>query len=153
MQIRTATDNDAEKICRLFRDTIITVNSKDYNIEQIAAWSSRSADSERWIGKINDQYFIVSEYETTIIGFASLTMSGYLDFMFVHKDHQGKGIASLLLKCLENKAQELNINQIMSDVSITAKPFFLSKGFVVITEQTVEVDSVPLTNFKMQKEI
>ncbi len=153
MQIREATINDLAQIIKLFTETISAVNSKDYTSEQTAAWSSRGTDITKWTGKINEQYFIVSEDKDTINGFASLTTSGYLDFMFVHKNYQGKGIASMLLKSLENKAHELNIHEIISDVSITAKPFFLGKGFTLIKEQTVDINGVELTNFKMQKEI
>lgn len=124
MQIRQATINDTAQIVKLFNETIKTVNSKDYTSEQTAVWSSRGADAAKWIAKMSEQYFIIVEEQTAVIGFASLTTSGYLDFMYVHKDHQRRGIASMLLKSLEDKAHQLNIHEIISDVSITAKPFF-----------------------------
>ena len=153
MQSRIANANDVPQIIQLFRGTITTVNSKDYTSEQTTVWSSRGADASKWIVKMSEQYFIVLEEQSAIIGFASLTTSGYLDFMYVHKDHQRRGIASMLLKGLEDKAHQLNIHEIISDVSITAKPFFLSKGFKVLTQQSVNIDAVALTNFKMRKEI
>ena len=153
MQLRTATANDVPQIIQLFNGTITTVNSKDYTSEQTTVWSSRGTDTAKWVTKISEQYFIVLEEGAAIIGFASLTALGYLDFMYVHKDHQGRGIASMLLKGLEDKAYQLNIHEIISDVSITAKPFFLSKGFKVLAQQSVNIDSVALTNFKMRKEI
>ena len=153
MQLRTATANDVPQIIQLFEGTITTVNSKDYTTEQTTVWSSRGTDAAKWIAKISEQYFIVLEGQTAIIGFASLTTSGYLDFMYVHKDHQRRGIASMLLKNLEDKAHQLNIHEIISDVSITAKPFFMSKGFKVLAQQSVNLDAVTLTNFKMRKEI
>jgi putative acetyltransferase len=153
MQLRTATANDVPQIIQLFEGTITTVNSKDYTTEQTTVWSSRGTDAAKWIAKISEQYFIILEEQTAIIGFASLTISGYLDFMYVHKDHQRRGIASMLLKNLEDKAHQLNIHEIISDVSITAKPFFMSKGFKVLAQQSVNLDAVTLTNFKMRKEI
>ncbi len=153
MQIRQATTNDATQISKLFYDTILTINCKDYNTEQISAWASKSNNITRWTDKITEQYFIVAIDADDIVGFASLTTSGYLDFMFVHKDHQSLGIASKLLTNLESHAQELNIQEINSDVSITAKPFFLQKRFVVQKEQTVNVNGVLLTNFKMLKNL
>ena len=38
-----------------------------------------------------------------------------------------------------------------SEASITAKPFFLRRGYVVVSEQTVERQGVQLTNFLMIK--
>jgi putative acetyltransferase len=153
MQLRIATVNDVPQIIQLFEGTITTVNSKDYTSEQTTVWSSRGADVAKWIAKISEQYFIVLKEKTAIIGFASLTTSGYLDFMYVDKDHQRRGIASMLLKSLEDKAHQLNVHEIISDVSITAKPFFLSKGFKELAQQSVNLDAVTLTNFKMRKEI
>ncbi len=153
MAIRTATIDDLDEIRQLFTDTIISVNSKDYNAEQISAWSSRGGDKDRWLNKINEQYFIVSYNGKEINGFASLALSGYLDFMFVHKNHQGKGVALQMLNSLECKALDLDIHEIISDVSITAKPFFLSNGFKALAQQSVSIDAVTLTNFKMRKEI
>jgi putative acetyltransferase len=110
MQLRTATANDVPQIIQLFEGTITTVNSKDYTSEQTTVWSSRGAVAAKWIAKMSEQYFIVLEEDAAIIGFASLTALGYLDFMYVHKDHQRRGTASMLLKGLEDRAHQLNIH-------------------------------------------
>lgn len=41
--------------------------------------------------------------------------------------------------------------RIYAEVSITARPFFASKGFQVIKQQTVRIHGVELTNFVMEK--
>jgi putative acetyltransferase len=88
-----------------------------------------------------------------IVGFASVTPTGYLDFMFVHHAHQGKGIAKLLLQQIEQTAQHLKIDELTTHASITAKPFFEKEGFEVVKQQTVNVRSVDLINFVMQKKV
>lgn len=44
--------------------------------------------------------------------------------MFIHKDFQGKGVATLLLNEIERYAVAAGITRITSEVSITARPFF-----------------------------
>lgn len=44
-----------------------------------------------------------------------------------------------------------NLSLVTSDVSITAKPFFESKDFVVVTPQKKIINEVEFLNYKMQK--
>lgn len=149
--IRLANAGDAEVITKLFRTTIETVNAKDYSPPQINAWASGADDKQRWLKLIDEQFFFVAEFNTQITGFASVTHDGYIDVLYVHKDFQGKGIASQLLKTLEQKAFELELRKIYTDSSITAKPFFLSKGFVIEKEYTKIHGGVEFKNTMMYK--
>lgn len=122
--IRIAKDEDLLEITSIFRDTIKHVNSKDYNPLQIAVWSSAADDTEKWLRRIKDYYFIVAELEDQVSGFAYLRNGNYFGGLFVHKDLQGKGIATTLLNAIETKSKEEGFSAIESDVSITALPFF-----------------------------
>ena len=121
--IRTAAPADLEAILMLFTQTIENSCSKDYTPDQIKVWTDSQYNRTSWAEKIRNQYFIVAEANQRIIGFASLEHD-YLDFMYVHHEFMKKGIASQLLKTLENEAQKNKVLLIKSDVSITAKPFF-----------------------------
>ncbi len=152
MLLRPATLNDITALRNLYFNTITTINAKDYKAEQITAWSSTADRIEGLTKKINEQYFYVAEnIENKITGFASLDNTGYLDVMYVHKDFQRQGIAQILLNKIIETARELNITIIESEVSITAKPFFKKNGFTVVEEQAVIINSVALTNYKMQR--
>ncbi|MCA9158539.1 MAG: GNAT family N-acetyltransferase, partial [Planctomycetales bacterium] len=82
-----------------------------------------------------------------------LTLAGYLDRLFVSADHQRRRIASMLLDAIELAALEHNVSRIHTQVSITAKPFFISRRYVVIKEQIVDCRGVGLTNFVMEREM
>lgn len=88
-----------------------------------------------------------------IVGFGSITQNGYLDFMYVSKDYQRKGVAQKIYDELENFARTNCFDEIISDVSITAKPFFRRQGFEVVKEQQVDIEGIKLTNYKMQKHL
>ena len=67
--------------------------------------------------------------------------------MFVHKDFQGKGIATILLNEIERYATATGIIRITSEVSLTARPFFEQRGYIVTEEQKRRANQLSLTNF------
>ncbi|MER0440092.1 GNAT family N-acetyltransferase [Emticicia sp. W12TSBA100-4] len=131
MTIRKATVADNQAITQLFYETITSVNVRDYDAQQIVTWASSAENKGFWQEQIEKQYFIIAENDEYLLGFASLTVDGYLDFMYVHKNHQKQGIASALLGNILTEANRLNLTKIWTDASITARPFFLNKGFII----------------------
>lgn len=149
--IRQANDSDVGDITQLFYDTIQNINIRDYSKEEVDDWSSWKVDIDKWLGKMQEQYFVVAMIKNKIVGFSSIAPDGYLDFMFVDKDTQGQGVASSLLSEIERKAIEQNNDLIYSDVSLTAKGFFESKGFIVERQQLKKSKKKELINFRMTK--
>ena len=77
---------------------------------------------------IRTHYFIVAvNRQAQIVGFSSITKQGYLHSMFVHKDFQGRGIASMLLDEIEQYANITGIMRIMSEASLTARSVLRKK--------------------------
>lgn len=153
MNIRNFKDEDIESVLKLFYDTVHSVNSKDYNNEQLKAWAPKELDRLKWIESLNRNYSIVAEENTQIIGFGDIDSTGYLDRLYVHKNHQGKKVASNLINALENYIFNKGVKSIITDASITTKPFFEKKGYEVIKEQQVELRGQLFTNFKMCKNL
>ncbi|MEQ8627034.1 GNAT family N-acetyltransferase [Ekhidna sp.] len=150
--IRAATVDDIGEIIALFEETVKAVNKKDYSPEQIAVWTS-AKDRKIWADKVENQHFYLAETEDQIVGFSSIDDTGYIDFMYVHKDFQGHGIAKALIDQIELKARELQLTKIYSSVSITAQPFFTSRGFEVYDKEHKKLDGIAFTNALMQKVI
>jgi putative acetyltransferase len=146
MLIRKATSQDIDAISALFFDTVTAINKKDYTPEQITVWSASSQKIDMWAERIATQHFFVAILNQQIVGFSSLSYEGYLDFMYIHKDFQGQGMASALLFTLKNLAKQLNIRHIWADVSITAQPFFLKKDFVIRKITNKEVKGIIFEN-------
>lgn len=153
MYIRKGTLQDRDQLRQLFYDTVTQVNSRDYNPEQIKAWSSGRDNIAGWTSRLESQHFAVAEEAGQILGFSSIDPQGYLDLMFVHHAHQGRGIATLLIQDILATAQAWGLGRVHSDVSITARPFFERQGFVVVTPQQIMSQGVELTNFKMEKHL
>ena len=150
--IRAAQHSEIIELRDLYKNTVLQVNRHDYSQEEVEDWASCGDDLSR-IGKmIETHYFIVAvNRQSQIVGFSSITPQGYLHSMFVHKDFQGRGIATILLEEIERYAIAAGIKRITSEVSLTARPFFKKYGYVVEKEQKRQANKLSLTNFWMAK--
>jgi putative acetyltransferase len=88
-----------------------------------------------------------------IIGFGDVNNMGYFDLLYVHKDWQRRGVASLIAADIESYSRRRGFDFISTDASITAKPFFENRGYLVCKKQEVEVRGQTLTNYKMEKKL
>lgn len=147
---RTAPE-DLEELQALFVDTIRATCSNDYNKDQINAWTASVENIDRWNRLISHQYSIVAEIDSKIVGLAALDDPEYLDFLYVHKDYQRRGIANVLFDELKLESLHQGHYKLISDVSITAKQFFESKGFEVVKENKKEIRGVEITNYRMKE--
>ena len=149
---RPATATDIPELKELFCSTVLTVNACDYTAEEVADWASCGNRLSRWEELMATLHFIAAcDAEGRIVGFTSIRNDGYLHSMFVHKDHQGEGIATALLQRIEAYAMEHGICDITSEVSITARPFFERRGYIVEQEQRAQANRLQLTNYIMKK--
>ncbi|MCC9654607.1 GNAT family N-acetyltransferase [Rhodopirellula sp. JC737] len=134
-------------------DCVHRISSRDYTPEQIAAWASRTIDLEIWRARFDDRFAYVAMEDDCIVGFTDMTREGHLDRLFVSADHQGRGIARGLVRRLLKDSIDHSIEEITTDASITAKPFFERMGFSVVREQSVECRGVWMTNYRMQRAV
>lgn len=144
---------DLEQILTLFVDTIQSTCIQHYTQKQIEVWTASAKNTERWINRIVQQYFVVAEANGLITGFSSLENNNYVDLMYVHKDFQKQKIAQTLLRDIELKAIQLGAKQLSTDASITAKPFFAKQGFATEKENKFELNGVVISNFRMVKSL
>lgn len=147
---------DLAELQKLFLDTITEICKADYNDDQIDAWTSDTKGNrnrQRWVDILTKQFVLVAQIKNEIVGFVTLDNGNYIDLLYVHKNHQRKGIADSLYKNIENEARRQKQSFLTSNVSKTAQPFFEKVGFEVIKKQNVVRQNVELTNFKMEKKI
>ncbi|MFT4534955.1 MAG: putative acetyltransferase [Saprospiraceae bacterium] len=145
--------SNLEEITSLFRDTIQTVNIKDYSLQEIEAWSLGADNTANWIRRIKTHHFVLAKIENKLVGMASVDDKGYLDVIYIHYLYQGMGVATSLLDQMIERSKFLGHTQITSDISITAKPFFIDKGFQIIEPQLVLCRGVVLRNYNVRLHI
>lgn len=146
MTLRTYLPTDCQALADLFYQTVHTVNARDYTPEQLNAWATGHADIHEWNRSLSSHYTVVATENDLIIGFGDIHPNGYLDRLYVHKDYQRQGVATAICDELERSFQGKTIT---THASITAMPFFLSRGYQVLRQQQVIRQGIPLTNYIM----
>ena len=137
-------------MAELFYNTVHSINAKDYAEEQLNVWATGRVDLQQWNLSFLKHKTIVAIENDEIVGFGDIDDSGYLDRLYVHKDYQGMGIASVICNELEDYVKGKSIT---THASITAKTFFQQRGYRVVKEQKVIRQGIALTNYVMKKQI
>lgn len=144
--LRKYQNEDCEAVSQLFYDTVHSVNARDYSEEQLFAWAKDGRALLRRQADLSKQRTLVAETDAIIVGFGSITDTGFLDMLFTHRDYQGQGIATAIAGELER-----GFSAVTTYASITAKPFFEKRGYAVMKTQEVERFGVKLKNYAMIK--
>jgi GNAT superfamily N-acetyltransferase len=154
-EVRDATVDDAPAVAELFYYTILNVNVGDYSVTQVEAWAGPAPDPEMWERRIaqdrSARRTFVAAAEGTVVGFADLEKNGHVDMLYVHHEYQGCGIASALLDRIEAEARRFGLRRLYTEASITAEPFFLTRGFNLVRPQLVEVRGQTFRNYVLEK--
>ena len=148
MKLRRYTPTDCKELAELFYQTVHHVNAKDYTEEQLNAWATGKVDLDSWNESFCRHYSIVATEGNRIVGFGDMDATGYLDRLYVHKDYQGRGIATAICNNLESSVAATTFT---THASITSKPFFEQRGYQVIRENQVIRQGIILTNYIMEK--
>ena len=148
MQLREYQPSDCAQMAELFCQTVHSVNAKDYTKEQLDAWATGQVDLQAWDKSFREHKTIVAVENGELVGFGDIDRTGYLDRLYVHRSHQGEGIATAICDALERTVVGKTLT---THASITAKPFFLRRGYRVVKEQTVLRQGISLNNYLMEK--
>lgn len=148
MVLREYRTSDCAPMAALFYQTVHSVNGRDYTQAQLNAWATGKVDLAAWDASFRNHKTVVAVEDSIIVGFGDMDSSGYLDRLYVHRDYQRRGIASAICDVLERSAAGKTV---ITHASITAKPFFLHRGYSVVREQEVVRCGIALTNFVMEK--
>jgi putative acetyltransferase len=141
------------RLTELFFDTVHSVNVCDYTEEQIDTWAPENINHEKWKDRIRDNYLILAEDGSKVVGFGELTVKGCIDMLYVDEDYLLQKIGQQLLERIIGKARELNINEVLVEASVTSKPFFENQGFNLIKRRVKKLNKVDFIIFKMKKRI
>ena len=148
MTLRPYQTGDLTAIADLFYQSVHTLCRGDYTKEQLDAWATGHIDEEAWDASFRARHTLVAEENGALLGFADMAEDGYLDRLYVHPAHTGKGVATALVNALEAACPAARFT---THASKTARPFFERRGYCVEKEQQVVRRGTVLTNFVMKK--
>lgn len=121
---------------------------KDYTKEQLNVWATGQIDLEMWNQSFQEHFTIVAVDNNLIVGFGDIDKTGYLDRLYIHSDYQRQGIAAAICDQLEQAVP----GTIVTHASITARPFFEKRGYIIVKKQEVERQGIFLTNYVMENQ-
>ena len=94
MIVRKYKETDCRETAALFYETVHNVNRRDYSRRQCEAWAPEKRNLTAWNERFLRHFSFVVVKDGKIVGFGDIDADGYLDRLFVHKDHQRRGAAS-----------------------------------------------------------
>lgn len=133
----------------IFYDTVHKINIRDYSLEQVNAWAPSKEVTDEWSQRIESGKTRVAMVEGRIVGFATMSKSK-VDLLYVHHEYQGKGVGKALLKAIEKKLRK-KVRMAEVEASITARPFFETRGYRLIRENRGSSHGVEFLNYIMEK--
>ena len=146
ISIRSYSPSDAAALAALFHDTIHSVNAADYSPEQLDAWAPAGwPDIPEWNARLSTQETLVAEIGGEPAGFGSMDADGCLDLLYVGSRFQHQGVAGAICDRLESGVD----GDIITHASITALPFFRSRGYRLLERREVVRRGVTLVNYTM----
>ncbi|WP_404409868.1 GNAT family N-acetyltransferase [Pseudidiomarina marina] len=149
--IRNYRPSDAPVLWDVFYQTVRNVNTTDYSEAEVKAWANDDRHPSSWQSKMDSIAPFIAEMNGEIVGYADLQNDGLIDHFFCHYKHQGLGVGRRLMEHIFNVGKSKGLSRYLSEVSITARPFYEKHGFKVVKEQTVEIRGQKLRNFLMEK--
>jgi len=151
MNIRCYRPEDAAALAEVFIEAVRSKANRDYSPQQIDAWALGPTDTSDWSKRLGSQIVFIAGEDTEVAGFITFEPSGHLDHLYVHSRFQRQGVAAMLYGRVEQEARSLGISRIFTEASITARPFFESRGFLLVAPQTVVHRGVSFVNYKMER--
>jgi GNAT superfamily N-acetyltransferase len=153
MNIRRYEPGEEEELWQLYHGTTHEIIGQYYTPDQIARWAPSQMDVVKWKDRIESRNPFVAERDGAILGFAELEPDGHIDYFYCHHQWQRKGVGTALYRALETEARRQGVTVLYAEVSVPARPFFLSMGFEIVEEQVNLVCGAPAKRFVMRKRL
>ena len=131
--IREARLEDATEACGLVRASIVELYFADHQGDRgrLAVWlANKTPDNLRtWIAQ---SHVFVAERAGHMAGVGALTGDGDVTLLYVLPKDRFTGLSTALLLGLEERARDLGLATLRVEPSLTAKPFFVRRGYADI---------------------
>lgn len=151
MEIRHYRPGEENAIWSVYFDATRESIARDYHPDLIERWAPLNKDMKAWTERLAQKNPFIAKLDGQIVGMAEIERDGFIDYFYVHPRWQGRGIGKALLATCEMEAMKVGLKTIFADVSVTARSFFLSQGFIIIEAKSNVVLGHPAPNFRMQK--
>ena len=151
--LRDFRPGDEPALRAVFGSAIHEVAIRDYTQAQVDAWAPRVFDAALWAQRMQGIAPFVVERDGEIVAYADVQPSGYIDHFFVAARAGKLGIGGMLMRRIHERASELGIAELTSEVSRTAQPFYRHFGFEIVDHHVKRVRGVDIEYAAMRKRL
>jgi putative acetyltransferase len=149
--LRPFLPQDGALLAQIFRDSIEELTGEDYDHAQQAAWMASADDETAFTQRLADRLTLVATIGGSPVGFISVKGQDHIDMLYVHPSVARSGVGTLLCDAIEKITKARTATHLTVDASDTAKPFFVSRGYLALHRQTVPCGDEWLGNTHMEK--
>lgn len=147
-------DADIPICARLYYDTVININARDYTPEQIKAWCPEVWPDSFWRERFERAHRVfIAEIGDKIVGFSEYHADGHVDTFYVHHEHQRQGIGKCLMQRIEKEAAQSGVTKLYLEASITGRPSFARMGIAIVGEEVKEYRGAIFRQALMEKQL
>ena len=150
MNIRRYRPLDLQSVVQVFTRSVHGLAVGHYDAEQLEAWAPTMPDLEAWEERLKQRTTLVAEIEGEVAGFICFESSGHIDLLYTSPAHSQIGVASSLLRHAETELLAAGIDELFTEASLVARPFFEHEGFQVEREETVSLRGIQFLRYVMR---
>jgi putative acetyltransferase len=150
--IRPYSADDLAAVVECFDRSVRMIGARAYTPDQIAVWAPDPPDPMGWPDRLRSGGVFVADVDGRVAGFARADDIGCIDLLYVDPDFEGLGWGRALLETACAWMEARGVRELVSEVSLSARPLFESMGFRVEGEQQIERRGVRLVNFRMRRD-
>ena len=144
---------DAPVLARLFRASVEELTAGDYSDDQRAAWISAADDAAAIAARLTAGLTLVALADGKTAGFASLKDNLLFDMLYVRPDLARRGVGSALADAIEKLAGARGAKRLTVEAPDSARDFFVARGYVPQSRNTILLGGEWLGNTTMTKEL
>lgn len=151
--IRNFRNEDADRLVKIYRDSVLLLAACDYSDVQRSVWASLAPTAEdcRQRAGFGRWTWVAVDPGGRIAAYADLEFDGHIDQLYCAPEWGRRGAGAKLLGVIETAARESGIRRLFVEASETARPLFERAGFLWLGRRDFEVRGVPIYNHAMEK--
>lgn len=128
--VRAATVEDVDNIYSLIYDSVHELCKQHYTQEKLNSFIHNLPGKVLYYKWLTDRILIVCCDEDDIVGFGQYDPTeSFIDAIYVHPQHTGKGVGTSIMKYLEEVARTLRKPALNINGSINATNFYEKCGY------------------------
>ena len=128
--VRPASVNDVDNIYSLIYSSVCELCKTHYTQEKLNSFIDNLPSKLLYYKWLTDRILIVCCEGKNIVGFGQFDPAeSFIDAIFVHPEHTGKGIGTKIITYLDSVAQSLKKYELKINASINAVSFYEKCGF------------------------